>query len=269
MSEVIGFVGAGQMGEPMVARLLRSGHEVVAFARRTSVRERLRAMGADVVDSVAEVAVRGNIIIVCVYSDEQVTEVLGGPDGVLAHAAPEAMVVSHTTGSPSTVREFAAACPDGPILLDGPVSGSPLDIAEGTLTVLLGGPAPAVAAVTPVLGAYASTIVPTGGLGSALTVKLLNNALFAANAQLATTTLRVGRELGIEEDDLLRALLVCSGRSHAAGTIHTAGGTTGFEHVVVRYLRKDVAACFTAAAELGIDLGPLATAIDGGPFQMR
>ncbi|MFF0490186.1 NAD(P)-dependent oxidoreductase [Nocardia sp. NPDC004068] len=267
MTRSVGFVGAGQMGEPMVARLVGAGHRVVVYARRDEVRERLRALGATVADAAAEAAAQP-VVIVCLYDDAQLTEVLGAPGGVLERAARDAVIVSHTTGSIATLRALAAAHPDGPVLLDGPISGGPHDIAAGELTVLLGGPAAAVETVRPVLSAYAGNIVATGGLGTALAVKLINNALFSANAQLVATAVRIGGELGIAERDLLDALSLCSGRSYAAGSIRRGGGVAGFERVVDRFLRKDVAACLEAADSAGIALGPLAAVIADGPFDL-
>ncbi|MFE3543939.1 NAD(P)-dependent oxidoreductase [Nocardia sp. NPDC059177] len=268
MSQVVGFVGAGQMGEPMVVRLVAAGHRTVVYARREAVRERLRAAGAEVVDSVREVSEAAGVIIVCLFSDEQLTEVLTGPDGVLANARADAVVVSHTTGAVATITELAAVRPDGPVLLDGPVSGSAEDIAAGRLTVLLGGPAAAVEAVRPVLAAYASSVLATGASGSALGVKLVNNALFAANAQLVAVAAEVGRKLGIDENQLLEALSVASGNSYAADSIRRTGGFAKFEKRAAPFLRKDVAACLSATADLGIDLAGLGTAITDGPFDL-
>ncbi len=268
MAQVVGFVGAGQMGEPMVLRLVQGGHRVVVYARRPEVRERVRAAGAEVADSVADMASASDIVIACLFSDDQLVEVLGGPGGVLATAGKDCVVVSHTTGTVSTVHELAAAHPDGPTVLDGPVSGSAQDIAAGKLTVLLGGPASAVAIARPVLESYAGTIVTTGELGSALRVKLVNNALFAASAQLVATTAEIGRKMGIADDDLLRALLVCSGRSYAVESIQRIGGLSGFESVAAPFLRKDVAACLAATADNGIELGQLATVIHEGPLEL-
>ncbi|WP_024802914.1 NAD(P)-dependent oxidoreductase [Nocardia sp. BMG51109] len=268
MSQVIGFVGAGQMGEPMVFRLLGAGHRVVVYARRPSVRERVRAAGAEVVDSVAEAAAASDVVIACVFSDEQLVEVLGGPGGVLATASKECVVVSHTTGTMSTVRGLAGPYSQGPVLLDGPVSGSAEDIAAGRLTVLLGGPAAAVEVARPVLESYAETIVATGDLGSALAVKLVNNALFAANAQLVASAAEVGRRMGIADDELVRALLACSGRSYAAESVHRTGGLRGFERMAAPFLRKDVAACLAATADSGFELGQLAAVIHDGPLEL-
>ncbi|MGW4365845.1 NAD(P)-dependent oxidoreductase [Nocardia takedensis] len=268
MSQVVGFVGAGQMGEPMVVRLVESGHRTVVYARREPVRERLRAAGAEVVDSVAEVAAASDVVLACLFSDQQLVEVLDGPSGILATARSEAVVVSHTTGVVSTVRDLAAAHPDGPTLLDGPVSGSAEDIAAGKLTVLLGGPADHVDRVRPVLAAYADTVIATGALGSALGVKLVNNALFAANAQLVALAAEVGRQLGIEDDQLLDALAEASGNSYAAAAIRRTGGFAKFEKRAAPFLRKDVAACVAATADLGVDLGRLATVITDGPFDL-
>ena len=268
MSQVVGFVGAGRMGEPMVVRLVDAGYRIVVYARREEVRERLRLAGAQVADSAREVARAGDVLVTCLYSDQQLTEVLGGPDGLLAAARPDAVVVSHTTGAVATIKALAAERPDGPILLDGPVSGSAEDIAEGRLTVLLGGPADAVEAARPVLTAYANTVIATGALGSALGVKLVNNALFAANAQLVAVAAEVGRELGIEEGQLLDALSAASGNSYAAESIRRTGGFAKFEKLAGPFLRKDVAACVAATAELGVDLGGLGAAIEAGPFEL-
>ncbi|WP_216899531.1 NAD(P)-dependent oxidoreductase [Nocardia alni] len=268
MARVVGFVGAGRMGEPMVVRLVRGGHRVVVYARRPEVRERVRAAGAEVANSVAEMAAVSDVVIVCVFSDDQLVEVLGGPRGVLATGRKDCVVVSHTTGAVSTVRGLAATHSDGPVLLDGPVSGSAQDIAAGELTVLLGGPASSVALARPVLESYAGTIVTTGELGSALRVKLVNNALFAASAQLVATAAEIGRKMGIADDDLLRALLVCSGRSYAMESIQRIGGPSGFERVAAPFLRKDVAACLAATTDNGIELGQLAAVIHDGPLDL-
>ncbi|MFE6862202.1 NAD(P)-dependent oxidoreductase [Nocardia sp. NPDC057668] len=268
MPQVVGFIGAGRMGEPMVVRLIGAGHRVVVLARRAEVRERLGACGAEVVRTIAEVAEAADVVVVCVFSDPQLIDVLGGPSGLLATAKPSTIVVSHTTGSVGTVRELAAAHPDGPVLLDGPVSGSAQDIAAGRLTVLLGGPGESAEAVRPVLESYSAQIIATGALGTALNVKLVNNALFAANSQLVAEAARVGRQLGIDDRDLLRALSACSGASHAAESIRRTGGLAAFEKAAAPFLRKDVAACLAATADAGADLGRLAAVIHNGPLEL-
>lgn len=268
MSKVVGFVGAGRMGEPMVVRLVAAGYRTIVYARRADVCERLRAAGAEIATSTAEIAEQARVIITCLYSDPQLIEVLDGPGGLLASAPADAVVVSHTTGAVSTVKALAAAHPGGPVLLDGPVSGSSDDIAAGRLTVLLGGPAASVAAVRPVLEAYSSTVMATGVLGSALGVKLINNALFAANAQLVGVAAGIGAQLGVDEDQLLAALAVASGNSFAADSIRKTGGFAKFGKLAGPFLRKDVAACVSATADLGIDLAGLRTAIADGPFDL-
>ena len=82
----------------------------------------------------------------------------------------------------------------------------------------------AVQMVTPVLGAYANPIVPTGALGSALALKLVNNLLFAANAQLLAAATRMGDQLGVNPEALLATLQVCSAGSNAAAYAHRLGG---------------------------------------------
>lgn len=265
--QVVGFVGAGQMGEPMVLRLIAAGCRVQVYARRPEVRERLAAAGAVPVDSVAEVARDAGVVISCLFSDAQLLEVAGGADGLLANVAPGTVVVSHTTGNVSTLTDLTAKFPD-PVLVDAPVSGGAHDIEAGTLTVLLGGPDDAVARVRPVLAAYADPVITTGELGTALNLKLINNVLFAANAQLAAAAVALGKSLGVRDTSLFEALSQCSGGSRAAGYVQSAGGVDSFAKVVAPFMRKDVAACIEAAADRGVELGLLQTVAQNGPLDL-
>lgn len=267
MSLRVGFVGAGRMGGPMVRRLLDAGHRVIVFARKPEVRERVRGWGAEPVDCAAALA-PADVVITCLFSDDQVVEVLGGPEGVLATVGPGTPVVSHATGTVSTITELAAEFDAAGVLLDGPVSGTAEDVAEGQLTVLLGGPEDAVARALPVLAAYADPVITTGPLGTALSVKLVNNALFAANAQLVAAAVAVGERLGTSGEQLLAALARCSGDSYAANAVRRTGGLDAFTKNAAPFLRKDVAACLSAAGELGVDLGELGCVIRTGPLAL-
>jgi 3-hydroxyisobutyrate dehydrogenase-like beta-hydroxyacid dehydrogenase len=268
MGKTIGFIGAGQLGEPMIERLLGAGHDVLVYARRDDTRRRLEAHGAALADSVADLAAGSDILISCLFSDAQLRETGLGPDGFIANAKPGSVFVSHTTGTVSTLETLRADSASGPVVLDAPVSGTADDIAAGTLTVLIGGPGDAVAAVTPILTAYADPVVATGPLGSALAIKLINNLLFAANAQLLATATQLGEQLGVEPDVLLSTLQVCSAGSQVAAHAHRIGGMDEFAQRAGPFLRKDIAACREAAAEAGVELGLLGTAVREGPLAL-
>ena len=268
MTNTVGFLGAGQLGEPMVGRLLDAGHGVLVYARREDLRRRLEATGAALADSVAELARGSDIIISCLFSDPQLRETGLGADGFVVNAKPGAVFVSHTTGTVSTLQTLQNASTSGPVILDAPVSGTADDIAAGTLTVLIGGPNDAVATVTPVLAAYADPVVPTGALGSALALKLINNLLFAANAQLLASATQLGARLGVAPDVLLSTLQVCSAGSHVAAHAHRIGGMDRFTELAGPFLRKDIAACREAVAESAVDLGLLGTAVREGPLAL-
>jgi 3-hydroxyisobutyrate dehydrogenase-like beta-hydroxyacid dehydrogenase len=259
----IGFVGAGQIGEPMVERLLAAGHSVRVYARRAGVRDRLRAAGADLVDRVRYVAVC-DAVVSCLYDDAQVLDVL--PE-VVREMAPGAVLVSHTTGRPETLSRLA---PMGrAAIVDAAFSGTAEAVRAGRLTVYLGGEPEHVAMAREIVAAYADPVITTGSLGSALRVKLLNNLLFAAISQVTLRGLEAGRAMGIEEGALLEALAVGSGGSSAARYIAARGGAGRYVAAVTPFLRKDLAACRETAAELGTDLTKLLAAACDGPINLE
>jgi 3-hydroxyisobutyrate dehydrogenase-like beta-hydroxyacid dehydrogenase len=268
MPKIIGFLGAGQLGEPMVERLLGAGHNVVVYARREETRRRLNAKGAAVADSVADLARGSDVLISSLFSDAQLRQTGLGADGFIANAKPGAVFVSHTTGTLSTLEALRDSSPSAPVMLDAPVSGTVENIGAGTLTVLVGGPSDAVSTVTPILAAYADPVVATGALGSALALKLINNLLFAANAQLLGAATHLGTQLGVEPDALLSTLQVCSAGSNVAAHAHRIGGMHRFEELAGPFLRKDIAACREAAADAGVELGLLGTALREGPLAL-
>jgi 3-hydroxyisobutyrate dehydrogenase-like beta-hydroxyacid dehydrogenase len=261
----IGFIGAGQLGEPMVKRLLSAGHLVHVYARRPDVRERLSTLGAAITESVAETAAACDVLICCVFSDEQLQRIALGPQGFLAHANAETVLVSHTTGDADTLVALANERDDVHVV-DAPVSGTAQDIASGKLTVLLGGPAPAVRRVRPLLAAYAAPIIETGALGSGLKIKLVNNLLFAANVQILAAATLLSSQLGVEAGRWLDAVAVCSGASRAAEFARQYGGVQALGHAIGPVIHKDVDACVAAAQRYRADVGLLATLVESGPL---
>ncbi|MCG5434244.1 NAD(P)-dependent oxidoreductase [Mycobacterium sp. MYCO198283] len=258
----VGFVGAGRMGRPMVARLVAAGHDVRVLGRRPEQRAALAELGATPVADTADAARDAEVVVVCVFTDDQVREVC--LDGGLPAAMPAgATLVIHTTGSPRTVDAVAAqAAPCGVTVVDAPVSGGPHDIAAGRLTLFVGGDDDTVARLRPVLSAYADPLLAAGARGDGQRIKLVNNALFAAQLGLVAEAVRLGGRLGVNEAALLAALPHGSGASRALGSIAAAGSVAAFTAAVAGFVGKDVAVLRKTVADLGGDLGILDAVID-------
>jgi 3-hydroxyisobutyrate dehydrogenase-like beta-hydroxyacid dehydrogenase len=251
----VGVVGAGQMGMPMVERLLASGYDVSVRARRVDVAEVVVAQGARVVDDLGGFDDR-EIVIVCVYADDQVREI---GSTLVAGMRSDATLVVHTTGSPATVVDLAAVRPgDGGVrVLDAALSGGPADVAVGRLTLLVGGEQSTLDGVRPVLQAYADPILHVGALGDGMRVKLVNNALFGAQAALVAEAERVAAALGVDPYTALEAVQHCSGDSRVLRTVLAVGSSAQLERLAGRFIRKDVTVTEDVARDLGVDLGRL------------
>jgi 3-hydroxyisobutyrate dehydrogenase-like beta-hydroxyacid dehydrogenase len=262
MEPEVGFVGAGRMGLPMVRRLLAAGHRVTVLA---SSEARAHELAGEGPAGPAATADPGGLadaaaVLVCVLNDAQVRRVcLEG--GLLAAMAPDSVLVVHTTCSPRTIELLAErAAPRGIEVVDTGISGGPHDIEAGRLTLLVGGTDRAVERVRPLLAAYGDPILPVGPRGNGQRVKLLNNAVFAANIGLLAEAAAVGERLGVPEPTLLEALGHSSGASYALGGVARAGSAAAFAAAVREFLGKDLAVVRQVAADLGADLGALADA---------
>jgi 3-hydroxyisobutyrate dehydrogenase-like beta-hydroxyacid dehydrogenase len=245
----VGFVGVGRMGLPMALRLAGAGHDVMVLGRSAQKRKALADNGLHAVASLQDV----DVVVVCVFTDEQVREVC--LDDALPHGAT---VVVHTTGSPRTVEEIAARGHD---VVDAPVSGGPHDIAAGRVTVFAGGADADVARVLPILRAYGDPVLHVGPLGAGQRVKLVNNALFAAQIGMVSAAIRLGAQLGVAEAVLLDALPHGSAASRALTGVAAKGSVAAFATAVGDFVGKDIDIVRTVATELGGDLGALELAV--------
>ena len=265
----VAFVGTGQIGTPMAERLLAAGHDLTVYARRAEVRERFAELGAAVTDSLAAAAQAAEVVHVAVYSDDQFADVSLADDGLVANLVDDALLVSHTTGSPATIQRVAAA--GNGHVVDAPFSGTAPDIVAGHLTVMLGGAPDDVARARKTIAAFGDPVVDIGALGSALVVKLLNNALLSANTQLAVQADAIANQLGVETAVFAPVIMESSGASYAMGVIRNIGSTQQMIELAGHYLRKDTDVVQQVLRELGVDLGIIGEVIDRGPakFQAR
>lgn len=251
----IGFIGAGRMGRPMVARLVEAGHAVTALGRSSEKRDAVAQLGAEGVGDVAAAADGADAVVICVFTDEQVRQVCLDDD-LLAAMAPGSALVVHTTGSPRTAEAIANRAADVNVV-DAPVSGGPHNAAVGELTLFVGGADDAVAQVRPVLSCYGDPVLHVGSTGAGQKTKLVNNALFAAQLGLVSGAVELGARLGLPESTLLSALTQGSAASRVLDIVAAGGSIASFIHTAGEFVGKDVAVARSVAAGIGRDLGVL------------
>lgn len=254
------------MGMPMVRRLLGARHDVNVFARRQAVREECAAAGANATADIRVAVNDADLVVVCLYAESQVRDVALGPEGFLAATPRGATLVVHTTGSPSMTAALAEEAVAREIsIVEAPVSGSAEDVAAGKLTALLGGDPRDLEHVQEVLSAYCDPILRIGPLGSALTVKLLNNALCAAHLQLAGEVERITSSFGVDMERVAAAIQGSSGASYAMGVVRRLGSVSAVAVAAGHFLQKDGAVVEAIAEELHLDLGVLGYVNRHGP----
>jgi 3-hydroxyisobutyrate dehydrogenase-like beta-hydroxyacid dehydrogenase len=215
MTMRIAYIGIGQMGAGMALCLKRAGFDVIGYDVSAASRDSAAAQGLTVTASMAEAVSGAEFILSSLPNSAIVRDAWLGADGILACNPQNAVCIDFSTIDAQTMVEVGTACrARGLGVVDAPVSGGPLESANGTLVLLLGGSAEDIARAKPVFDALGSVQLPTGDVGTAKTVKLVNNVMSMGNVLVAAEAFAMGEAAGVDSQVLFDTLSQSGGRSH-------------------------------------------------------
>jgi 3-hydroxyisobutyrate dehydrogenase len=212
----IGFIGAGNMGGPMLANLVKAGHSVTAFDLSQAACDAAKEAGAAIAASHGDAAAGRDAVITMLPAGQHVREVYMGEGGVLARAAEGTLLIDCSTIDVTTAREVcAAAAAQGLEMLDAPVSGGTAGAAAGALTFMVGGTESAFARAGALLEPMAKTVVHAGPSGNGQTAKICNNMMLAAGMIVTSEAFALADRLGLERQTMFDIVSTATGQCWA------------------------------------------------------
>lgn len=213
----IGFIGVGNMGNPMAANLLKGGFDVTVFdARPETAAVFVAQHGGKAAASLAELAQGTDAIVTMLPDDKIVRKVMLDAGGAAAAMTKGAVLIDMGTCDPTGTRATAEAMQKlGLHMVDAPVMGGVVFAKDATLDIMAGGSAELVERVTPLLRAMGQSIVHCGDVGAAHAMKALANYINACALINAIEAMTIGKKFGLDPKMMADALVpMCAGRNH-------------------------------------------------------
>ncbi|HKH00229.1 MAG TPA: NAD(P)-dependent oxidoreductase [Bradyrhizobium sp.] len=271
----IGFIGLGVMGEPICRNLVKkSGTPVIAFDLSPEPLARLRAQGASVAGSVAEVVANTEILFLCLPSAKHVRAVFEGA-GILNNVRAGQVVADLGTSSVKQTRDFAAQLLEkGALWADAPIARTRQAAQDGTLSVMVGAKPELFAAIEPLIRCFATDVTNCGDVGAGQVTKILNNMVLFETVNALAEAVVLAKRSGVDPALLLETLSKGSADSFALrnhGLKAIVPGNFPERAFSTEYALKDLSYALELAADAGIKIrgaelvgGVLQEAIDAG-----
>ena len=207
-----GFIGVGNMGNPMAANMIKAGHQLTVHDLRRESAINLLEMGAAWVDTPAGCVAGNDAVFTSLPVPRDVEAVVMGENGIMSAAGAGDVYVDLSTNSPTVIRRIHEECAArGVTVLDAPVSGGVYGAAAGTLAVMVGGDRPAYDQVKPMLDAIGAHVVYCGDIGNGMVTKICNNLLSMGIGVLMAEALTLGVKAGVSLETLADVIVNSSG----------------------------------------------------------
>ncbi len=204
----LGFIGLGAMGQLIVPRLMAAGHQVTGWNRSKDKAEPLLKVGMLWAGTPREVAAQSEIVFSIVTDSKAVKACALGPDGIVSGLRPGGIYIDMSTIEPDASREVAAEfAKAGSIMLDGPLSGSPVTVAAGNASVMIGGDEAAYQRAMPVLLAIGPKVMRIGGNGLACQTKIAVNLLLMVEVIAFGEAVALAEKGGVAREAVVDAIL--------------------------------------------------------------
>ncbi|NTS63705.1 NAD(P)-dependent oxidoreductase [Sphingomonas sp. HHU CXW] len=252
----IAFIGTGVMGAPMARHLSDAGHDVSVFNR---TRAKAEATGLTVADTPAAAAKECDAVVTCVGNDADLEAVTLGADGAFAAMRDDAVFIDHTTVSAAIAQRLAAA---RALVVDAPVSGGQAGAEAGTLSIMCGGTAAAMAKAEPVMQAYAARIVHVGAAGAGQQTKMVNQICIAGVLQGVSEGLRFAQKSGLDLSKVFEAISGGAAQSWQMNNRWQSMSEDRFDFgFAIDWMRKDLGLALDEARRIDAAL-PMAALVD-------
>ncbi len=249
MKKRVGFIGLGNMGQPMAGRLLEAGFPLTAYDVRQDRIVVLADRGADTANSAREVAGKSDVIITMIPDGQVLRTVALGDNGSLAGAKSGSILIDMSTVDPGSSGEVAQAAEEkGVKMLRAPVSGSTVLAADGRLTIFASGDKQAYEQCLDIFGILGQKTFYVGANEEARYVKLALNMMVGTTCQMLAEALTFGEKAGIDSDQLLEII----GNSVLASPL--------VNYKIPQLSKRDFKAAFTTSMiakdlDLALDIG--------------
>jgi 3-hydroxyisobutyrate dehydrogenase len=258
------FLGLGVMGFPMARHLAAKGHDVTVYNRTAAKSaEWVRGNGGRSAPTPRDAARGQDMVFCCVGNDDDLREVVAGPDGAFHAMQAGAVFVDHTTASATIAREMSAIAErQGFGFLDAPVSGGQAGAENGQLTVMVGGEQVVFDTAAPVIASYAKACRLLGPAGSGQLAKMMNQICIAGIVQGLAEAVHFGKAAGLDVEAVVDVISKGAAQSWQMENRHKTmlAGKYDFGFAV-DWMRKDLGIVLDEARSNGAKL-PLTALVD-------
>jgi 3-hydroxyisobutyrate dehydrogenase len=254
MATTVGFIGVGNMGNPMALNVLKAGFPMTVFDMRAAAMKNLVDAGARAAASPREVVERAEITLTSLPASPDVEAVFLDAGGLVDSAKPGSILIDLSSVLPSTPRKIEPrAKARGVHFLEAPVSGGVSGAQAATLAIMVGGDADVLPRAQPVLRAIGPNIFHVGPVGAGNTVKAINNMMACVNSLAMMEGLALGVKAGLDPMTVYEVVKASSGGSKALERIPRAIVPRNFEPgFMVKLMNKDLETFNTIAKELHV-----------------
>ena len=260
----IGFIGLGNMGQPMARRLIEAGHKLIVYDTRNDAVAPLVALGAQLASSPADVADRVETVMASLPSLQISEKVATGEGGVIHGKRIKRFIDLSTTGSSVAAKIAAVLAKKNIVQIDSPVSGGVGGANKGTLAVMVSGPKNEIEIVKDALAVFGKVFIIGEKPGMAQTMKLANNFLSATAMAATSEAVAMGVKAGLDPAVMIDVINAGSGRTTASdGKFPQAILPRTFNYgFATALMLKDVRLCAEEARSLGVPNSVMSTVLD-------
>uniref|UniRef100_A0A8D1LTW1 3-hydroxyisobutyrate dehydrogenase, mitochondrial n=1 Tax=Sus scrofa TaxID=9823 RepID=A0A8D1LTW1_PIG len=221
----VGFIGVGNMGNPMAKNLMKHGYPLIIYDVFPDACKEFLDAGEQVVSSPADVAEKADRIITMLPTSINAIEAYSGANGILKKVKKGSLLIDSSTIDPMISKELAKEVEKmGAVFMDAPVSGGVGAARSGNLTFMVGGVEEEFAAAQELLGCMGSNVVYCGAVGTGQAAKICNNLLLAISMIGTAEAMNLGIRLGLDPKLLAKILNMSSGRCWSSDTYNPVPG---------------------------------------------
>ncbi len=253
-------IGLGVMGGPIARHIAKAGHHLTIYNRTPARVEKWLAdnpgLSPRVASGPADAAASADVVITCVGDDDDLSDVVLGPQGVFTTLRQGGVFIDHTTVSARIARQVAVEARDLQVhCVDAPMTGSQIGAENGTLTLMCGGRPDAIEAARPVMEAYSQRIVHIGKAGAGQSTKAVNQICIAGVVAGLAEAVRFAQAARLDMGKVYEAISGGAAQSWEMDNRWETMANDEFDFgFAVDWMRKDLGLAMDEGRSLGVSL---------------